>query len=246
MKVDFKPLVSFKAEQTNILAGAKPVIKPQEPDTFVKDDAKIEQFKSRLNDPEWKKEYLPQANIVYIKHKNIIDGLEYEISADGTVREVGCWVKPTVIMNPNQEMAEYVEKTANPYNVKEFKNETINNSKSFKDSVKTGIANIWKFFSVSGTMAYAGAKGALYGATIGALGLLTSMVVRAPKLLKAEGSTLKTLITHPFKSAGTTGTILSTLAGLATMAGFIVDGKMRANQNSSVIEHKMDVAHVND
>ncbi len=251
-KVNLNPAVSFQSENvetTNLLTNAKPFIKPQEFDLFQRDDAKVKTFKSCLNNPDWEKQYLPQANIVYVKHKNLIDGLEYEVSSDGTVREVGCWIKPTVIMNPNKEMATLVADMANPTlknDVEELKDNTTNKTKSFKESVKTKIANIWKFFSVAGTMSYASAKGVFYGLAVGAGTLLTAMVLRAPKILKAEGTNLATFYKHPFKSAGKLGTAAALATTAVTFSYHFVKGKLKANQNSSVIEHKMDVAHVND
>lgn len=68
---------------------------------------KVETFKTRLNDANWTKEYNPQTNSIYMKQNGMIDGMEYEIFSNGTVMEHGCWVKTAVIMNSNQEIADF-------------------------------------------------------------------------------------------------------------------------------------------
>lgn len=77
--------------------------KTSEPDNA----KKVESFKARLTDSNWSKKYNPQTNSIYMKQNGLIDGLEYEVFSNGTVMEHGCWVKPAVIMNSNQEIADF-------------------------------------------------------------------------------------------------------------------------------------------
>ena len=128
--------------------------------------------------------------------------------------------------------------------LKKIDSKTPKAKKSFKENTKEGIANIWKFFSVAGTLAYAAAKGTLYGIASSTALLLGAIALRAPKFIKAEG--FSAMFKQPFKAAGKAGTIVAALGGVAVLAGHLVAGKLEANENSSVIEHKMDVAHVNN
>lgn len=151
-------------------------------------------------------------------------------------------VKPEI--SEDSERILRLEEELNKLKAQQQELATPKKSKSFKDSVKTSIANVWKFFSVAGTMSYATAKGAAYGVVVGTGTLLAAILLRAPKFVKAEG--FKAIFNHPFKAAGKVGTTIAALGAFATLAGVISAGKLEANQNSSVIEHKMDVAHVND
>ena len=111
MKVGLVNQVSFKAVEeqkpsvvgagmtppTNLLNGVqaqdKVEIKP----------SKADEYKARLKDPEWEKRYVKEGNFIHMKKQNIIDGLEYEITPDGKVTEVGCWTKPTVILEDDED-----------------------------------------------------------------------------------------------------------------------------------------------
>lgn len=66
----------------------------------------VEAFKTALNDPNWEKTYVEGPNIVHMKRKGVMDGLEYEIFANGTVREYSNWGNDAIIMNSNQENAD--------------------------------------------------------------------------------------------------------------------------------------------
>ena len=68
-------------------------------------EQKVSDFKTRLKDVNWTKQYIPEANIIHMKERNMIDGLEYEITPSGKVTEVGCWVKPTVILEKDKDAA---------------------------------------------------------------------------------------------------------------------------------------------
>lgn len=64
----------------------------------------LEWFNKLLANPNCQKEYIPQANIVHIKQKGVIDGMEYDVFSNGTVRAYSNWGNDAVIMNSNEEM----------------------------------------------------------------------------------------------------------------------------------------------
>ncbi len=66
----------------------------------------VERFKAALNDPSWDRTYVEGPNIVHMKRKGMIDGIEYEIYLNGTVREYSNWGNDAIIMNSNQENAD--------------------------------------------------------------------------------------------------------------------------------------------
>ena len=203
-------------------------------------EAKAANFKLALNDKHWKKEYLPESDIVYVKQKNIKDGLEYIIEKDGTVKETGLRIKPTVIMEANSQMAETFGKIKHKQAP-----ETDKPHKSLWFKTKEGISKIWKFFTVTGTMTVAATKGLVQGAVVGA-GVLASAILLKGGISLAKGSkTLGEIAKHPFATAGKAGKLLALAAGGAVLASHVVKGKLAANQKSAVIEHKMDVEHVN-
>ncbi len=64
----------------------------------------IEWFRKLLANPNCEKTYIPQANIIHIKEKGLIDGMEYEVFSNGTVRAYSNWGNDAIIMNSNEEM----------------------------------------------------------------------------------------------------------------------------------------------
>ncbi len=205
------------------------------------DKAKIDLFNQRLNDRQWKKEYLPESDIVYVKHKKIQDEVEYIIEKDGTVKETGLRIKPSVIMEANSQMAETFGKIKHKQSP-----ETDKPHKSLWFKSKEGVSKIWKFFSVAGTMTVAATKGLVQGAVVG-VGVLASAILLKGGISLIKGTkSFGEIAKHPFATAGKSGKLLAIAAGGAVLAGHLIKGKLTANQNSAVIEHKMDVEHVND
>jgi hypothetical protein len=111
--------------------------------------------------------------------------------------------------------------------------------KSFGYKVRDAIGDTWKFFSATGTMTMATAKGIVYGAGAG-IG-----VVMGAALLKliAHPKNYKEIFTNPLKAAGKTGKILAGTAAALLLVSNIVAGKLQANENTAVIEHKMNTDH---
>ncbi len=64
----------------------------------------IEWFRKLLANPNCEKTYVPQANIVHVKEKGLIDGMEYDVFSNGTVRAYSNWGNDAIIMNSNEEM----------------------------------------------------------------------------------------------------------------------------------------------
>ena len=206
-------------------------------------DAELEEkaniFSERLNSRKWKKEYLPDNDIIVVRNKRLKDGVEYMIKNDGTVMETGLRNKAVTIVEPNSESA----KTFAKYKRKLDPNAP---KTSLWMKCKEAVADVWKFFSVSATMGIAAVKGLWQGALTGAAVLGGATILKgAVKVIKNE-KTLSEIITNPLKTAGKTGKALAIIAGGAVLAGHLIAGRMKANQNSAVIEHKVDVPHDNN
>ncbi len=202
-------------------------------------DEKANIFNERLKNRKWKKEYLPDNDIIVIRNKRMKDDVEYMIKNDGTVMETGLRNKAVTIIEPNSESA----KTFAKYKRKLDPNAP---KTSLWMRGKEVVADVWKFLSVSATMGIATAKGLWQGALTGAAVLGGATILKgAMKVIKNE-KTLSEIITHPLKTAGKTGKALAIIAGGAVLVGHLIAGRMKANQNSAVIEHKVDVPHNND
>ena len=224
---------------------SKPEIEPKSNDytnktyTQAELDEKAAVFTERLKSRKWKKEYLPDNDIIMVRNKHLKDGLEYMIKNDGTVLETGLRDKAVTIIEPNSESA----KTFAKYKRKLDPNAP---KTSLWMKGKEAVADVWKFFSVSATMAVATAKGLWQGALTGAAVLAGATVLKgAVKVIKNE-KTLSQIITNPLQTAGKTGKALAIIAGGAVLAANLIAGRLKANQNSAVIEHKIDVPHNND
>lgn len=212
-------------------------------------------FEETLTDDDWEKTYYPKGDYVHIRQKGVVDGKEFEINNQGRVLEVGCWTQPKLVKEPSKETVEIFNNIKNGKNIEKIekiedfsseKTTEIKPKKSLWFRMKEGIANVWKFFSVAGTMAYATGKGLWQGAVAGAGVLGAAWLLKGAKAIIKNEKTFKDVIKTPLKTAGTTGKVFAVLAGLTMLGINIVKGKLKANQNSAVIEHKMDVAHVND
>lgn len=202
-------------------------------------DEKANIFKERLNSRKWGKEYLPENDIIMIRPKRLKDGLEYMIKNDGTVLETGLRQKATVIIEPNSESA----KTFAKYKRKLDPNAP---KKSLWEKGKEAVADVWKFFSVAGTMSVAAAKGLWQGLLTGAAVLGAVTILRGASAVIKNQKTIADVIKAPLKTAGMPGKVLSIIAGGLVLTGHLIAGRMKANQNSAVIEHKIDVPHEND
>lgn len=198
---------------------------------------KAKEFKDHLKSRKWKKEYFPESDLIFIKEKKSKDGVEYILEKDGTIKEVGMGKEPTVVIEANSEFA------------KEFgKIKSKQSGKADKPSlwyrIKDTIADTWKFFSMAGTMAAATAKGVFYGAATG-LGVIgASVLLKGPSALKA-GAKVLDILKNPLRTAGTTGKVVAGIAGTLVLVSNIVKGKLQANENTAVIEHKFNVDHRN-
>ena len=200
--------------------------------------SKADIFKETLQNHQWKKEYLPESDIIAIKQRKANDGVEYMIEKDGTVKECGANRKAEIIIEPSIDGAKEFGKIKAKLS---GENDNVKTSLWYK--MKNAVANIWKFFSVTGTMAAATAKGAAEGVVAGAGALVATALLRGAYKVIATDAKFNDVIKHPFKTAGKFGAAMATIAGGAVLAAEVIAGRMRANQNSAVIEHKMDVAH---
>ncbi|MBR1424668.1 hypothetical protein IJ579_03805 [bacterium] len=113
-----------------------------------------------------------------------------------------------------------------------------------KKNFKEHIADFWKFFSVMGTMTGAVVKGAVYGlmSAIAVMGVFWPFKA-LPKAFAKEGPTLGNVISKPFKYIGTAGKALSVAAALAVFGYHVIAGKLNANQNTAIIDHKLNIGH---
>ena len=246
MKVGLVNQVSFRSveEQKPTLVGAG-VTPPtnllngiQAQDKVEVKPSKAEEYKSRLKDPEWEKRYVPEGNFIHMKKQNVIDGLEYEITPDGKVTEVGCWTKPTVILEDDEDSKKMFERNGLTEDNK------VEKEPKKKTTFKEKIANVWKFFSETGKMVSATAKGLFYGAITGTALLGGAWTFRAlPKAFAKEGPKFVEIIKHPLKHVGTAGKVIAGVGSVAVLAYHLIIGKLDANQRTAVIDHKMKTGH---
>ena len=61
--------------------------------------------------------------------------------------------------------------------------------------------------------------------------------------LLGENKKFFEILTQPLKSAGKGGKIAAAVAALAVAASYIISGKLSANENAAVIDHKMHTGH---
>lgn len=192
------------------------------------------EFKETLKNRKWKKTYLPESDVIWIEQKRAKDGVIYCLEKDGTVKRTSPNEgKSDVIIETNKEMSEVF----NDIKAKETKPK-----KSFGYRIKDAIGDTWKFFSATGTMAVATAKGVVYGAGTG-IG-----IVAGAALLKliSHPKNYKEIFRHPLNAAGKTGKIIAGTAAAILLVSHIIAGKLQANENTAVIEHKMNTDHRHD
>ena len=112
--------------------------------------------------------------------------------------------------------------------------------KTFKDR----ISDVWKFLSVTNTMVASGIKGLIYGAITGAVFMSGSWVFKSlPKAFTKEGPKLWDTIRHPIQHIGKTGKIIAGVAAGSVLVFNLIKGKLDANQNTAVIDHKLKTGH---
>ena len=191
MKVGLVNQVSFRAiddqkptvvgagvtPPTNLLSGI------QNQDKVEVKPSKAELYKTRLKDPEWEKRYVPEGNFIHMKKENVIDGLEYEITPDGKVTEVGCWTKPTVILENDEDSKAMFDRNGLTGDKK------VAEEPKKKTTFKEKVANVWKFFSEAGKMVEATAKGIFYGALTG----MSALSMGGTSLIIMVGVALETV-----------------------------------------------------
>ncbi len=234
MKVGLCP-ISFRAEESQQNLPRLETIVPTYQTTTVKTDTvetpvqnkKVEDFKTRLKDNNWQKEYIPQAKIIHMKERNMIDGLEYEISSDGTVTEVGCWVQPTVILEKDKD-------AANLFKRRGEKPKTL----------KERGADVWKFFASANAFTQAIVKGLAYGVATGAAILAGSWLFNTlPKAFTKEGPKFVEIFKHPIKNINKSGKVLASIGTILVAGYHAVKGKLDANQRTAAIDHKLKTGH---
>lgn len=121
---------------------------------------------------------------------------------------------------------------------------TVPQEKKNGKTVKDGVADVWKFFSVANQMANSALKGLFYGAVTGAVFLSGSWLFGTlPKAFSKKGPKLLEVIRHPLKNMPKSGKIISGIASGAVLAYQLITGKLQANQKTAVIDHKLKVGH---
>ena len=255
MKVALNPAVSFKSNlieerlknfppvqgfQNGVEESApeKPQVSIDNEDAYISRDLmaeeKVADFEAALKNKKWEKKYLPESDIVFIKQKKVQDDVEYILEKDGTVKEAGLGIKSSVVMEPNSKMAEVF----NDIKAKSTKG----TNKKPGNFFTRAISDIWTTFSVAGTMTTATAKGLFYGALTGAGVIAASTILNMSKLL-GENVKFLDILKNPMKSAGKSGRIIAAVASAVVLASYMIAGKLNANENAAVIDHKMHTGH---
>jgi len=125
-------------------------------------------------------------------------------------------------------------------NNKQKDKNTQNQPKTFKG----GVAGVWKFFSVANTMVNATLKGLFYGALTGFTVLTGAWAFKSlPKAFSKEGASIWQTVRHPLNNISKSGKVTAGIASGVVLAYHLIKGKLTANQNTAVIDHKMKVGH---
>lgn len=134
--------------------------------------------------------------------------------------------------------------------VSKAENDTFTNSVQDVPNQKSGksfnesVANVWKFFSVANQMANAALKGLFYGALTGVSLLTGSWLFKSlPKAFSKEGPSLWQTLRHPINNIGKSGKVIAGVGSGLVLAYHLIKGKLDANQNTAVIDHKLKVGH---
>ncbi|MBR1460451.1 hypothetical protein IJ596_02305 [bacterium] len=265
MKVAFSPVVNFKANlleemvsnpnsSSNAVSAPKaaeeqesaapplsnPMTEQVSEDKFESrnliSEEKVADFQAALKNKKWEKKYFPESDLVWVRMKKAPEGeVEYVISPDGTVKETSANMEPDVIMEANSKMSEVFSS---------IKSKQSSEPKAKKPGnwLTRGISDIWTALSVAGTMTVATAKGVFYGALTGAGVIAASTILNMSKLM-GENKKFFEILKSPIKSAGKGGKIAAAVASLAVLASYVISGKLSANENAAVIDHKMHTGH---
>lgn len=111
-------------------------------------------------------------------------------------------------------------------------------------SFNESVAKFWKFFSVANQMANAALKGLFYGALTGVSLLTGSWLFKSlPKAFSKEGPSLWQTLRHPINNISKTGKAVAGIGSGLVLAYHLIKGKLDANQNTAVIDHKLKVGH---
>ena len=109
---------------------------------------------------------------------------------------------------------------------------------------KDKVAKFWKSYSVVTTMSKAILEGLAYGALTSAAVVGLFWPFKAlPKAFAKEGPTIGKLLLNPFKHIGRIGQVLSVVSGIGVLGYHFVKGKLDANQNTAIIDHKLKIGH---
>ena len=134
--------------------------------------------------------------------------------------------------------------------VSKAENDTFTNSVQDVPNQKSGksfnesVANVWKFFSEANQMANAALKGLFYGALTGVSLLTGSWLFKSlPKAFSKEGPSLWQTLRHPINNIGKSGKVIAGVGSGLVLAYHLIKGKLDANQNTAVIDHKLKVGH---
>lgn len=115
-----------------------------------------------------------------------------------------------------------------------------------RKTVKDRIADVWKFFTATGKMIGATAKGIFYGAVTGVALLGGSWLFKSlPQAFAKEGPTLWNTIRHPLTHIGKSGKIIAGVGGALVFAYHLIAGKLRANKATADVDHQLKTGHRN-
>ena len=141
------------------------------------------------------------------------------------------------------------KKPVDNQNSDEYKNSSENAIQNAQPQKKgtafnESVANVWKFFSVANKMANAALKGLFYGALTGTSLLAGSWLFKSlPKAFSKEGPSLLQTLRHPINHIGKSGKIIAGVGSGLVLGYHLIKGKLDANQNTAVIDHKLKVGH---
>jgi hypothetical protein len=120
----------------------------------------------------------------------------------------------------------------------------VEKNNTSQSGLKSGIANVWKFFTVANQMANASLKGLFYGALTGVALLSGSWLFKSlPKAFAKDGPSFANIILHPLKNISKSGKIIAGVGSGAVLAYQLIAGKLNANQSTAVIDHKLKIGH---
>lgn len=214
-----------------------------EADSFEnKSNTKVDYYRENFKNPEWNKKYIPEADIIHMKQKDMIDGTEFEIHRDGQVVQVGTWQNPEVILEKDEESKKLFDRLDDNTSEKHLLTQETPKRKTNK--FNETVAKVWKFFSATGRMTRASVKGLLYSTATFAGLLGGAWIYKAlPKAFEKGGPRFIEIVKHPLKHIGRSGKNIAGIGASFVLAYHLIAGKLDTNQITAVIEHKMHVGH---